>query len=263
MTGTIYENNSLLFATATLVTFGLVCMHQTHLNVNQVSIVKLELESGFSGQIVRWKLRMKNRAPITSFSINIRDAVIDVPMGENIIENIPVLLRKRGLVKLTELKISSTYPFGLFYAWKWWKGSLTFFVYPPLLPAARIPEPDTSTQTDLSGHEDFIGHREFVPGDSAHHIDWKVQARKQKKMVKLFDTRDPEAIELNWDSIPGNDLEERLSFLSTAVQECYNLQRPFSLVLPNIRFQPNCTQSHYQACLKALALFEGHHERIA
>jgi uncharacterized protein (DUF58 family) len=261
--GTIYENNSLLFATATLVTFGLVCMHQTHLNVNQVKISELELESGFSGQTVQWKMRLANSAPVTSFSINIRDAVIDVPPGEVFIENIPVLLRKRGRVGLKELKISSTYPFGLFYAWKWWKGDMTFFVYPSLQQNCRLPEATRASQADLNGQEDFIGHREYVPGDSAHHIDWKVQARKQKTMIKLFDTQDPQTIHLDFGQAGGVNVEERLSFLATVVRECYKLQRPFGLRMPREAFGANSTRSHYRECLRALALYGDQNERSA
>ena len=261
--GTFYESNSLLVATATLVTFGLICMHQTHLNVNQVKISGLEMESGFSGQTVQWKIRMANTAPVTSFSINIRDAVIDVPPGTDFIENIPVYLRKRGVVRLEELKISSTYPFGLFYAWKWWKCDLTFLVYPSLQENCVMPESSRDYKADLTGQEDFIGHREYVPGDSAHHIDWKVQARKQKTMVKLFDTQDPHTIHLDFRALSTGATEAKLSFLATIVQECYKLQRPFSLRMPAEVFSANVTRDHYRACLRALALYEGKDDRAA
>lgn len=261
--GTAYDNNSVLVATALLVTFGLMCMHQTNTNVAQVEVESVEPESGFSGQSVSWKIRLKNKAPLTAFSINIRDAVLDIPASTTSIENIQVVLRKRGRVEMNRLKISSTYPFGLFYAWKFWNGHVQYYVYPRLHHEAIIPEGRHNDRTEISGHEDFIGHRDYIPGDSARHIDWKAQARQQKLVVKLFDTHQPDIVVLNLMDFSAHTTEEKLSQLATAVHECFKLQKVFKLVLPNEEHAPAWSHAHYEQCLRALAVYGEPHEPAA
>jgi uncharacterized protein (DUF58 family) len=261
--GTIFENNNVLIAAAILVTFGLVCMHQTHLNIAQVRIIDIEPESGFSGQTVSWKVRLSNKSPINCFSLNIRDAVVDVPSGDLFIQNIGVVLRKRGPVKLSDLKISSTYPFGLFYAWKYWRGEQSYFVYPSLFADLKIPPTLESKKADLEGLEDFKGHRLFEQGESARHIDWKVYARKQTLMVKLFDTHTRDTIDLSFMSAPGQNVEDKLSFLASLIFECSKLQKNFSLQMPTEFYPASSGRGHIENCLKALAAYEGGHEEAA
>jgi uncharacterized protein (DUF58 family) len=260
VTGTAFDNSSLFFAAGLLMTFGLVCMHQTHFNVASVKILEVEPSSGFSGETVSWKLRIANHTVNTAFSINIRDALVDVPARETLIENMPVILRKRGRVLLKELKISSTYPLGLFYAWKWWEGNVHYFVYPAIKGKAEIFRHLDRAPSELDSREDFLGHRLFVSGDSAHHIDWKLHARRMKAFVKLFDTHLSEVVKLKWDDTPAGGREEKLSYLSTAVNECHKLQRPFSLSLPGIDIPAGQTRSHARKCLQRLSTFEAEDE---
>jgi 2'-5' RNA ligase len=66
---------------------------------------------------------------------------------------------------------------------------------------------------------------------------------------------------LEWESCPGAGAEEKLSFLSTAIDELHRRQIPFTLQLPGVNlFKPENKNAVSKAaythqCLRALAEF--------
>jgi uncharacterized protein (DUF58 family) len=260
---TIFNSSNCLFATAILVTFGVVCMHQTHANISSVSVKDVDSQSGFANDIIPWRIKVANQSPTASFSLNIFEDIIDAPAREITSENIPLRFNMRGRFNLTELKISSTYPLGLFYAWKWNDIRVTYYVYPALGQAEIILSNLVDTKSELESKDDFIGHRDFVPGDSGRHIDWKAQARKQKLLIKLFESTNTDVSVLDWDKVPGDDVEVRLSILARAIVECHKTQTPFGLKMPDVNIDVGVGAIHFERCLKYLATFGKSDEQVA
>ena len=260
---TIFNSSDCLFATALLVTFGVVCMHQTHLNILSLSINEVESQSGFANEVIPWRFKISNRRNVESFSIGIFEDILDIPARETSIQNVSIHPQKRGYFHVEEIKISSTYPLGLFYAWKWSDIGLSYYVYPTLGNPEIVLSNITNRRTELETRDDFIGHRDYVVGDSAHHIDWKAQARKQKLLVKLFETTHTNASWLDWSKVPGRDVEERLSILTRAVYECHQTQTPFGLMMPNMTVPIASGTPHFEMCLRYLATFEEKNEKVA
>ncbi len=254
---TVFSNTDLLLSCALLVTFGVVCMHQTHMNVVSLSIKEVDTQSGFSGEKIPWRFKILNQANTESFSVNIMKEVIDVPAREVALENISIEGETRGYFQVKEIKLSSTYPLGLFYAWKWAELDLSYYIYPALGMAGTVLAPFRDRKSELDSRDDFIGHREYVPGDSAHHIDWKVHARQQKLLIKLFDSTSTEAAILDWNRLPGENIENKLSLLARAVYECHRAQKPFGMILPELMVPIGQGPGHYEKCLQHLATFGG------
>jgi uncharacterized protein (DUF58 family) len=252
---TFFNNTDCLIATAVLVTFGVVCMHQTNSNVGALSIKEVDSQSGFANEAIPWRFKILNQGTADSFSINIFDDVIDLHGKETSTENIFLHPKKRGRFHLDEVKISSTYPLGLFYSWKWSDVNLNYYVYPALGPAEIVLANFTDRKSELESRDDFIGHRNYIDGDSAHHIDWKAQARRQKLLVKLFESTNTNASVLDWERVPGKDIEEKLSVLTRAVHECHQTQTPFGLIMPSLSIPVGVGTAHYEHCLKYLATF--------
>jgi uncharacterized protein (DUF58 family) len=252
---TIFANTDLLLSCAALVTFGVVCMHQTHMNIVSLEIKEVETQSGFAGEKIPWRFRILNGASSASFSINIMEDIVDVPAREVALENIAITGAARGYFQLKEIKVSSTYPLGLFYAWKWSDLDLSYFIYPELSSRGVALAPFRDRRSELDSRDDFIGHREFVQGDSAHHIDWKVQARQQKLLVNLFESTSTEAAILDWKRLPGENTEFKLSILTRAVFDCHRAQKPFGMILPEQTIPIGQGPGHYERCLQSLAVF--------
>jgi uncharacterized protein (DUF58 family) len=252
---TVFNSTECLIASAILVTFGVMCMHQTHTNIAQLAIRAVESQSGFAKEKIFFRLEIINKGPTTSFSINIFEDVIDIPAREKSTQSLAIQPSPRGRYSLDTIKISSTYPLGLFYSWKWHDVDLLYYVYPALGISENFLLHSNNSHSDLESRDDFIGHRDYVVGDSAHHIDWKAQARKQKLLIKLFESTSTEASLFNWNKVPGGDTEEKLSLLSRAIFECYKVQKPFGLIMPDINLPVESSQAHYESALKILATF--------
>jgi uncharacterized protein (DUF58 family) len=252
---TIFSSTNLLLSCAVLVTFGVVCMHQTHMNVVSLKIKEVETQSGFAEEKTPWRFRILNAAATASFSVNIMEDVVDVPAREMALENISVQGTERGHFRVKEIKLSSTYPLGLFYAWKWAEVDLSYYIYPALSAVGALLAPFSDRKSELSSRDDFIGHREFLPGDSAHHIDWKVHARQQKLLIKLFDSTSTEAAILDWSRIPGENTEVKLSLLARSIYECHRSQKPYGMIFPDLTIPIGEGPGHYERCLQQLATF--------
>jgi uncharacterized protein (DUF58 family) len=260
---TVFNNSNCLFATAILVTFGVVCMHQTHSNISSVCIKEVDSQSGFANEAIPWRIKVVNQSPTAAFSLNIFDDSLDAPAREITTENIPLRFRERGRFSISELKISSTYPLGLFYAWKWNDMKVSYYVYPSLGPGEVILSNLVDTKAELESKDDFIGHRDFVPGDSGRHIDWKAQARKQKLLVKLFESTNTDVSILDWEKVPGHTDEEKLSILARAIVECHKTQTPFGLKMPELTIDVGAGTAHLEKCLRYLATFGKTDEQVA
>ena len=60
----------------------------------------------------------------------------------------------------------------------------------------------------------------------------------------------------DWDSLPGLDVEARLSQLCRWIEDAHAAGQAFGLELPGVSIPPNIGPAHRQRCLTALALFE-------
>jgi len=157
--------------------------------------------------------------------------------------------------------VSSNYPFGLFRAWTHVHVPMSCIVFPQ--PAAHC-EPPPPMETDIGGaqdsqrgDEDFAGLRTFQSGDSPRRIAWKAYARGQELQVKQYAGTAVTSHLLDWDSMPGMNVEARLSRLARWIEDAYAAGRAYGLKIPGADVAVNVGGAHRQHCLTALALFGG------
>jgi uncharacterized protein (DUF58 family) len=261
ITGAVTGNHALIGVLTLLITLGLLTMHLTHLNLARLQIKAVEVEPGFAGEngVLRMKVNNPLDTPMVSLQIGeqIEGNVLNVPAGERWLPNLNIALAKRGIHQIDSIKIASVYPLGLFYAWTNWEGEAVSIVYPSRDPEREIhPTQVLNDSQGLGSELEFDGHRNAIEGDSARRLDWKVYARSQKLLFKLYDRETEDPMILRWDSIPGSDVEEKLSALSTSIDACKRSRRPIGLVLPDQQFPVRSSEDHYVKCLEALAVFK-------
>jgi uncharacterized protein (DUF58 family) len=134
-------------------------------------------------------------------------------------------------------------------------------VYPA--PARPQPLPPlhrseyASGQVRAQGSEDFVGLRQYVAGDSPRHIAWKHAAHGGELLTKQFAGEGQVQRWLTWDDTASSDVETRLSVLCRWVLSAHADGVPYGLLLPDTEILPACTPAHRDACLTALALYEG------
>ena len=96
--------------------------------------------------------------------------------------------RSRGEYRLTRLRISTTFPLGLFRATVELAAPLCWLVYPRPLGAGGEEPPDEqpveASTREAGGAGDFLGHRSWAMGETQRRVDWRAVARGGPLLVK-------------------------------------------------------------------------------
>jgi uncharacterized protein (DUF58 family) len=112
------------------------------------------------------------------------------------------------------------------------------------------------TDASLSiGNDEFIGLRNYRPGDSLKHVAWKYLAKGKGLLSKEYDNQQISMQWLDWFSLQGMSVEERLSHLTGWILQAEQQGRAYGLKLPQLEIKPNVGDAHRDDCLKHLALY--------
>jgi uncharacterized protein (DUF58 family) len=269
-----YAASSQNSAAIYLLLFGLtavflVSIPHTLLNLAGVTITLESVHPAFAGQEVSLPVEIANSSRKTRHGIEL--ALLDSSRKRKRIDYIRankaarVTLRfpakQRGEHKVGTLCLTSVYPLGFICHLKKFTPSQSYIVYPKpagdvQLPASFVRRPDNQPVTDFGEGDDFSGVRDYVPGESQRHIDWKAVARGQPLMTKQFTAEAEGVVYLDFFALHFAETEERLSQLALWVIEAERAQRPYTLRLPGAEIPPAVGQSHFHQCLRALSLFQ-------
>lgn len=187
---------------------------------------------------------------------------IDIPADQRISITIPVLATQRGRLSLGRITVYSAFPLGLFQAWAYVHLDVATLVYPqPMghktLPSGKRSENLGEGSPCEGGGEDFIGYRNYIPGDSPRHVDWKAVARGQERLIKQFGGMNVASVWLTWEDVSSfNQLEAALSQLCLWILVAENQGALYGLKIPGCTLEPNTGEQHRERCLAALALFK-------
>ncbi|MFM2166437.1 MAG: hypothetical protein RIS79_808 [Verrucomicrobiota bacterium] len=135
-------------------------------------------------------------------------------------------------------------------------GSLPLPAAEPLGPTAQLQVAASRSSARGSGRggDDFAGTREFQPGDSPRHIDWRAVARGRPLVVKTWASDASEVVMLDWEHTPLED-EARAGQLAKWMEVCESEDRLYELRLPGRTLVAGRGQAHHRRCLDALADF--------
>jgi len=268
--GSLNYAASLGFAlTFLLCGMGLVCMHHGHRNLLGITAHYLGARPVFAGQVAQFQISLENTANNARYELEIfagqqRSAPQDLGARSDKIVNLPVDAAKRGLLRLERFGIATRHPAGLFRAWSWAYLTLECVVYPqPAPPGRPLPmqlEEGTEHWSDEQGEADFAGLRSFTPGDPPRRVAWKAYARSDQLLIKQFSGSQTTPMLMDWDSLPGEPLEARLSQLTRWCLDAHQQNARFGLKLPGQLIKPDSGAAHLDQCLTLLALFDAKHD---
>ena len=128
------------------------------------------------------------------------------------------------------------------------------------LPAAQPLAAESRQQAASRGHaagagrggDDFAGTREFQPGDSPRHIDWRAVARGRPLVVKTWASDASEVVVLDWAALELPS-EAKAGQLARWMEVCEQDERLYELRLPAKTIPAGRGESHHRHCLDALA----------
>ncbi|TDU68146.1 transglutaminase-like putative cysteine protease [Prosthecobacter fusiformis] len=160
------------------------------------------------------------------------------------------------------LLLRSAYPLGLLKAQRLVNVELTRHAVPAASGDLALPQGTvlSSGSDGRSGGysppsregDDFAGVREWQPGDSPRHIDWRAVARGRPLMVKTWAKGTSEAVAMDWETLPL-PVAERAGQMVRWIQMCEQQGLSYSLKLPGQEISAGQGESHARRCLAALA----------
>ncbi|HAE99948.1 MAG TPA: hypothetical protein DCO68_03225 [Methylophilaceae bacterium] len=250
------------FVTFLLASLANVAILHTWRNLAYLQVAVLNTQPVFAGDIAEVSLQLTETKNRTRYAIAAQ--LIDNPASTQEIQanssalvTIPLTTHQRGYLTLPRIKLSTEFPLSLFHAWAVVSHTMSILVYPK--PSTQnLPMPSVldvhakGNRLAQTGNEDFIGHKNYQIGDLPSQIDWKASSRGIGMFTKHYSGEAASTIHLDWSSTTG-DKETRISQLTRWVMDAHSAQLNYGLTLHNAQLQPNHTEAHYHACLKALA----------
>jgi len=260
-----YGNGTALALAGILAGIALVAMHQCHRNLLELEIASAETTPAFAGGRGGLTLALLNEARIARLRVQVdvagatRPAVVDLAPNTLARAELEVPAKRRGRLLLERVRISTTYPFGLFRAWTWLNASLAIVVFPQPRGARPLPAPQgirhDSRRAGGGGEQDeWRGLRPFRDGDSPRQVAWKAYARGAPLLVKEYASSGTGQRLLDFGRLPGLDAEARLEQLARWIVDADALGERYGLVLPGREFGADRGTEHRRRALTALAL---------
>jgi uncharacterized protein (DUF58 family) len=256
----------LLFA---LTAVFLVSIPHTLINLAGVTVTLESVQPAFVGQEVSLPLEIMSDSRATRHGIELalsgsaseHQRIDYIPAHKAARVTLRFPARQRGEHKVGTLCLTSAYPLGFIRFLKKFASSQIYIVYPKpagdvRLPSSFVHRRDGRPLTELGEGDDFAGVRDYVPGESQRHIDWRAVARGQPLMTKQFAAEEEGVVYFDFTALHFDDVEERLSQLALWVIEAERARRPYCLRLPGIEIPPAVGQPHFHQCLRALSLFQ-------
>ncbi len=264
--GSINYNLSLGYVLVFLLAgIGTVSILHTWRNLARIALQPGKATSVFAGEYAGFRIVVDNPSRFTRFSLAVQIAgrqpvYFDLPPANTSEIEVRIPATTRGLLYPGRLRLFTTYPLGLFYAWALVDLDLHCLVYPQPEPGrVQLPPPQTISGDGSAtggGEEDFAGLRTFHPGDSPRRIAWKAFARSEIFLSKQFSGSAATELWLDFGDIADVlGLEKKLSRLTRWVIESEAAGFKYGLRLPGVEYEPDLGMLHRTRCLQALALF--------
>jgi uncharacterized protein (DUF58 family) len=259
---------------------GLAAVHQTHANLQGISLSLGTPQKVHAGQVIQVPVHLDNphrRRARFALSVSSRAGgaslpqITDLPARQDATVMIDLPASRRGVQALPRLVIETRYPLGLFRAWSYWRPKAEVLVWPaldpgaPPLPAEGSPDPALATARPSRQGQDLPeGLRDYRRGDPVRWIAWKKSSLTLATGNGLI-TREPAASQapdlwLDLEQSPGMvglDTERRLSRLATWVLAAEQLAaasgRGYGLRLPGQVIDCSHGVAHLRHCLDTLA----------
>jgi uncharacterized protein (DUF58 family) len=234
-----------------------------------LSVRRVGTESAFAGEpfAYRWALlRRRGHA----FALTLSE--VEVPLkgqgsvgylraGVEHVVRADLTAPKRGPMKLSGVRITTTWPLGLFAKTRVFDVDGTLLVYPrrgyacQLPNAARLgPIGDASTPRRNDGTGDVAGLRELGPTEDARRVHWRKSAAVGKLIKVEREREERRTYVLTVDAgLTGDALERRCEEVADLSHELLEAGNEVGLETPGERLRPASGSGQERRILRALA----------
>jgi uncharacterized protein (DUF58 family) len=234
-----------------------------------LSVRRLGTESAFAGEpfAFRWAL---TRRQGHAFALTLAEAQAPLT-GEGRVgflrEKVEHVVRadltapRRGPLRLSGVRITTTWPLGLFAKTRVFELEGTLLVYPRRGFACQLPgesrqglHGDTSTPRRNDGTGDVAGLRELGPTEDARRVHWRKSAALGKLLKVEREREERRTYVLTVDGgLTGDALERRCEEVAALSHELLEAGHEVGLETPGEKLRPAAGSSQERRILRALA----------
>lgn len=196
-----YGHSLAYTTTFVFVALVMTSAHFTNYNLSGIEVIAIHPpDETFENEDPSLKVTLRNVAQKHRFDIFLKvseygeSESFSLAPGETVNKKLTLNPLTRGEYQLKRLTIATSFPFGLFYAWKYWYQNQGFFIY-PAMPEKSVTLPPPQALDNRSGSfegkpevgaEEFYGHQNYDIGMPLRSIDWKAYARGKGLLLKKF-----------------------------------------------------------------------------
>ncbi len=161
--------------------------------------------------------------------------------------------KKRGLVNLIKIEISSAFPLNMFdryYSVLEFKKEIIIY---PQKKGISLKALSSKTKAPFGERDDFKGLREYQSGDKASLINWKSLSKRKLSTKEFEHQKESNGYIFDINSLSGS-LEDKLSQLTLWAVEANSKKENFLIVLNRVTL--NSKQNTLDEILSYLALYQ-------
>lgn len=270
-------NNLLYLVVATLLSLIIISGILSEATLRGLKVERRLPQTVFKGSPARASFRFTNtkkRFPSYSFiaSDNYPSTnayVLKLGPSETADAPVEYTFRKRGLARLSGVRVATRFPFGLFTKGKEEPAIDEVLVLPSVAGSAGLPGADAvGAHGDFSGGGSkgsgpgLYGLREYTLSDDARHIHWKSAARAQRLLTKEFESESLVKIVVVFENRgPVDELFEELVDRAAALVNSY-IEKGYSVGLRTLSSEiaPSPGRGQLLRLLSELALINPENE---
>ncbi|MCX7988062.1 MAG: DUF58 domain-containing protein [Thermodesulfovibrio sp.] len=210
------------------------------------------------------KAEIKKRYFLPSYLIRLKinesEKILPFVKYKEII-NITLVFQRRGRIKISEVLISSYFPFFFFRRTIKIPIDYEVIVFPKPIKcdfSMFLSEGKTKIESISSRGKSFegeiVGVKAYNPQDPLKYINWKATAKTSDLMTKEFSPYIGNPVIIDLSSFTG-DLEQKIGKATFAILNLSQNGIPVGLKLDKAFYKPELGQAHVRRLLYALALY--------
>jgi uncharacterized protein (DUF58 family) len=184
-----------------------------------------------------------------------------VPQGEPVVARADVLAPRRGPLRLTGVKVSTQFPFGLFEKTRTIELEDGLVVWPrrgftcePPGAAGGAHAGDSGNPHNRDGAGDLLGLRELADGEDARRVHWKKSAAAARLLKVEREREERRQFTLRITQVaPGDELERACEETAALTRRLLADGAEVGLDAPGRKIRPGSGPGHERRVLTALA----------
>lgn len=238
-------------------------------NLTDVDVVFTIPDEVYAGIGFPFAVTLRNRRrflPVFLMKVQVNDRELVFPFVDTGCEETICIdweFERRGAYRIEHIRICSVFPFSFFTRCRTVSGSYEGIVFARPKQCQLVQESAVvhrrmqgDRALDSAGFDaEAISVRDYVPGDPLKYIHWKASARTGSLKTKELAALANEPIVVEFERIPIDNIEERISCVTGFIQQMHRRGMPVGLQVGRSLHKPAVSRHHKRAMLKELALY--------